>query len=99
MAFGYFFLSEYVSIWTVCILNVIIFLGGYFFIFDYTNLIYFIWKIILLLMIFVWVRGSLPRYRYDQLMRLGWKVLLPIALGAVFLYGSYFYKQIINIII
>lgn len=95
MAFGYFFLSEYVSIWTVCIINIIIFFGGYYFIFDYTNLIFFIWKIILFLMIFVWVRGSLPRYRYDQLMRLGWKILLPNSLGAVIIYGAIYYFGLI----
>lgn len=91
MAFGYFFLSEYVSIWTVCILNIIIFWGGYYFIFDYISLVFFIWKVILFLIVFVWVRGSLPRYRYDQLMRLGWKILLPNALGAVLIYGSVYY--------
>jgi NADH-quinone oxidoreductase subunit H len=95
MAFGYFFLSEYVSIWTVCILNIIIFWGGYYLIFDYTNLIFFIWKVILFLMVFVWVRGSLPRYRYDQLMRLGWKVLLPNSLGAAIIYGSIYYFELI----
>ena len=91
MSFGYFFLSEYVSIWTVCMLNVIIFLGGYYLIFDYKSLIFFVWKVILLVMVFVWVRGSVPRYRYDQLMRLGWKILLPISLGTVILYGALYY--------
>jgi len=95
MAFGYFFLSEYVSIWTVCILNVMFFFGGYYLIFNYTNLIFFIWKVIFCLMTFVWVRGSLPRYRYDQLMRLGWKVLLPISLGAILFYGGIYYYNLI----
>lgn len=96
MAFGYFFLAEYVSIWTVCILNVIIFWGGYYIIYDITSLIIFVWKIILFIMIFVWVRGSVPRYRYDQLMRLGWKILLPISLGAVIMYTGIYYYWIYN---
>ncbi len=92
MAFGYFFLSEYVSIWTVCMLEVIIFFGGYYFIFDYKSILFYILKVIFLVITFVWVRGSVPRYRYDQLMRLGWKILLPISLGTVILYtGLYYY--------
>jgi len=55
------------------------------------SLIFFVWKVILLVMVFVWVRGSVPRYRYDQLMRLGWKILLPISLGTVILYGALYY--------
>jgi NADH-quinone oxidoreductase subunit H len=94
MTFGYFFLSEYVSIWTVCMLNVIIFLGGYYLILDYKSLLFYIWKVILLVMIFVWIRGSVPRYRYDQLMRLGWKILLPISLGTVILYSGIYYYLI-----
>ncbi len=91
MAFGYFFLAEYVSIWTVCILNVIIFWGGYYLIYDISNLVFFVWKIIFFVVAFVWVRGSVPRYRYDQLMRLGWKILLPISLGTVLVYGAIYY--------
>ena len=94
MTFGYFFLSEYVSIWTVCMLNVIIFWGGYYLILDYKSLLFFVWKVIFLVMVFVWVRGSVPRYRYDQLMRLGWKILLPISLGTVILYGGIYYYLI-----
>jgi NADH-quinone oxidoreductase subunit H len=45
--------------------------------------VWFIVKIMLLLFVFLWVRATLPRYRYDQLMRLGWKVFLPISLVAV----------------
>ena len=41
---------------------------------------------------FIWVRGSVPRYRYDQLMRLGWKILLPISLGFVILYAGIYYE-------
>jgi NADH:ubiquinone oxidoreductase subunit H len=48
-------------------------------------------KIVLMLLFFVWVRASFPRYRYDQLMRLGWKVLLPIALGFTILNAAILY--------
>jgi len=48
-------------------------------------------KIMMMLFIFIWVRAGLPRYRYDQLMRLGWKVFLPISLGYVFLTSSILY--------
>jgi NADH:ubiquinone oxidoreductase subunit H len=91
MSFGFFFLSEYVSIWTVCILNVIIFWGGYYVIYDIGNLLFFMLKVIFFVMGFVWVRASFPRYRYDQLMRLGWKILLPISLGCVFVYSAIFH--------
>lgn len=47
--------------------------------------------------IFIWVRGSLPRYRYDQLMRLGWKILLPISLGFVILYAGVYYDKVYTI--
>ena len=93
MSFGFFFLGEYVSIWTVCCLNVILFWGGYLIIFTYASIFLYSLKVILFVIIFIWVRGSLPRYRYDQLMRLGWKILLPISLGFVILYaGIYFDK-------
>lgn len=58
------------------------------------NLFMFSLKVIALVITFIWVRGSLPRYRYDQLMRLGWKILLPLSLGFVILYsGLYYYFQ------
>jgi hypothetical protein len=91
MAFGFFFLGEYVSIWTVCCLNIILFWGGYLIIFNYPSIYIFSLKVIILVITFIWVRGSLPRYRYDQLMRLGWKILLPISLGFVILYSGAFY--------
>jgi NADH-quinone oxidoreductase subunit H len=67
----------------MCALMVILFFGGWL---PFTSYIYipsYIWfsfKVIFFMFLFVWVRGSLPRYRYDQLMSLGWKVILPISL-------------------
>lgn len=97
MSFGFFFLGEYVSIWTVCCLNVILFWGGYLTIFTYKSIFIYSLKVILFVVIFIWVRGSLPRYRYDQLMRLGWKILLPISLGFVILYAGYYYDRVYTI--
>lgn len=97
MSFGFFFLGEYVSIWTVCCLNVILFWGGYLTIFTYTSIFIYSLKVILFVITFIWVRGSLPRYRYDQLMRLGWKILLPISLGFVILYSGVYYDEIYTI--
>jgi NADH-quinone oxidoreductase subunit H len=76
-------------------LNVIIFFGGYYLFFDYKSLLFYSLKVIFLVMTFIWVRGSVPRYRYDQLMRLGWKILLPISLGTVLLYAGIYYYWIL----
>ena len=97
MTFGFFFLGEYVSIWTVCCLNVILFWGGYLAFFTYKSIFIYSLKVILFVIIFIWVRGSLPRYRYDQLMRLGWKILLPISLGFVILYAGIYYDKVYSI--
>jgi NADH-quinone oxidoreductase subunit H len=79
MTFALFFLGEYGSMILMSSVAVALFLGGWLGVF-YEN-INFGLKVVGILFIFIWVRGALPRYRYDQLMRLGWKVLLPISLG------------------
>ena len=99
MSFGFFFLGEYVSIWTVCCLNVILFWGGFFIIFTFQSIFLFSLKVIFLVIAFIWVRGSLPRYRYDQLMRLGWKILLPISLGFVILFAAVYYDKVTDEVI
>ena len=87
MAFGLFFLGEYANMILMSGMTSILFLGGWlppFHVAPFTWLpgpIWFILKIVLCLFVFVWVRGTFPRYRYDQLMRLGWKVFLPLSLG------------------
>lgn len=90
MGFALFFLGEYANMILMCSLATTLFLGGWLPIF---NSVFFYWitstfwfslKTTLLLFSFIWVRSSLPRYRYDQLMRLGWKIFLPFSLGWVF---------------
>ena len=86
MPFSLFFLGEYANMILISAFATILFLGGWYPPFDIEifnaipGLIWFVLKIFLLLFVFIWVRATLPRYRYDQLMRLGWKVFLPISL-------------------
>ncbi|MEH6476301.1 MAG: NADH-quinone oxidoreductase subunit NuoH [Sneathiella sp.] len=86
MAFALFFLGEYVNMILMSAICVILFLGGWLPPVDIApfnwipGIIWFGIKIALLLFVFIWVRATLPRYRYDQLMRLGWKVFLPLSL-------------------
>jgi len=81
MGFALFFLAEYSNIIITCVLTAIIFLGGWTSFFFFGNTLLFVLKILILLIIFIWVRTTFPRFRYDQLMHLGWKVFLPISLG------------------
>jgi len=92
LTFALFFLAEYSYMILMSSLLVILFLGGWLPIISYLFFIpYWAWffiKLIFILFGFVWVRATLPRYRYDQLMMLGWKVMLPLSLGALFFYLS-----------
>ncbi len=84
MAFALFFLGEYMNMILMSALTTILFLGGWlgpFGILPQIGPIWFILKVCLCLFVFIWVRGTLPRFRYDQLMRLGWKVFLPGSLA------------------
>ena len=86
MTFGLFFLGEYANMILMSGLTTVLFLGGWLPPIDIAPLnwipgpIWFATKIAALLFVFVWVRATFPRYRYDQLMRLGWKVFLPLSL-------------------
>jgi NADH:ubiquinone oxidoreductase subunit 1 (chain H) len=86
MTFALFFLGEYANMILMSAMTVILFLGGWmspFNIEPFTWIpgpIWFAVKISLVLFCFLWVRATFPRYRYDQLMRLGWKVFLPFSL-------------------
>jgi len=84
MGFGLFQLGEYASVWTISALATTLFLGGW----QgpgtqsvvWLSLVWFIAKCSLFILMFYWLRGTLPRLRYDQLMAFGWKVLLPLSL-------------------
>ena len=86
MTFAMFFLGEYANMIMMSALATILFLGGWLPPLDMVPFtwipgpIWFIAKICLCLFVFLWVRATFPRFRYDQLMRLGWKVFLPLSL-------------------
>jgi NADH-quinone oxidoreductase subunit H len=93
MTFAQFFLGENINIILMCSFISILFFGGWstLFILNFSFVILFIIKILFLLFSFVWVRVTFPRYRYDQLMRLGWKIFLPLSLGwVIFIPGLLF---------
>ena len=95
MSFALFWLGEYANVLLMCALNAVLFWGGWLPPVDWAPLYYvpgIIWffgKILVFFFIFSWVKATVPRYRYDQLMRLGWKVFLPISLFWVFLVSGY----------
>ncbi len=94
MTFALFFLGEYANMILVSGITVTFFMGGYLppFNIEFLNfipgVIWFASKVSFLLFIFLWIRATLPRYRYDQLMRIGWKFFLPITLVWVVLVAS-----------
>jgi NADH-quinone oxidoreductase subunit H len=95
LKFALFFMAEYVNMFTVSVMTVTLFLGGWYIpglshIFEIGSIGYalvshigFLLKIFAFLFLFIWIRGTLPRFRFDQLMNFGWKFLLPIALANV----------------
>ena len=91
MPFALFFLGEYANMILLSAMGAVLFLGGWMSPVPYPpftwvpGLGWFALKIAFLLFVFSWTKGTLPRYRYDQLMRLGWKVFLPVSLGYVVL--------------
>jgi NADH-quinone oxidoreductase subunit H len=95
MTFALFFLGEYANMILMSAMTSVLFLGGWLAPFDIAPFNWIpgpIWlaiKISFCLFIFVWVRATFPRYRYDQLMRLGWKVFLPLSLLAVVLVSGF----------
>jgi len=92
--FALFFIGEYANIIMMSSLSVVLFLGGwgspFGLVLDYP-IFWFSVKLCLVLFLFVWVRAAFPRYRYDQLMRLGWKVFLPLSLGFVIFTATVLY--------
>ncbi|MBH44051.1 MAG: NADH-quinone oxidoreductase subunit NuoH [Gammaproteobacteria bacterium] len=104
ITFALFFLAEYMNLILISILASIMFFGGWLSPFQGTWLeIFFDWvpgfiwlslKTLIFIFIFLWLRATLPRYRYDQIMRLGWKVFLPITLIWIFFEGIMIYYNI-----
>ena len=94
MSFALFFLAEYSNIILMCSMTVILFLGGWFPILNFwpfyfiPGTVWFAIKTLFFIFLFILIRGTLPRYRYDQLMRLGWKVFLPISLAFLLIISS-----------
>ncbi|MCO5401037.1 NADH-quinone oxidoreductase subunit NuoH [Ralstonia soli] len=87
MAFALFFLAEYINMIVISALTATMFLGGWASPIDapvFNWIPGFFWlliKVFLLLSVFIWLRASFPRYRYDQIMRLGWKIFIPLTVG------------------
>jgi NADH-quinone oxidoreductase subunit H len=81
MSFALFFLAEYINMVTVSAVATSLYLGGWLgpFLPDWLGWLWFLLKVFLILFFYVWMRWTLPRYRYDQLMEFGWKWLLPAA--------------------
>ncbi|HEY0458833.1 MAG TPA: NADH-quinone oxidoreductase subunit NuoH [Pyrinomonadaceae bacterium] len=97
LKFALFFMAEYVNMFTVSVMCTVLFLGGWYvpglghilepgsIPYAIVSHIAFIGKICAFLFLYIWIRGTLPRFRFDQLMNFGWKFLLPLALVNVFL--------------
>ena len=97
MSFGLFFLGEYGNMILMSAMSTILFLGGWLPPFEsqYFDLVpgylWFLMKVVALLFVFLWVRATLPRYRYDQLMTLGWKLFLPLSLLWIIITSSFMF--------
>jgi NADH-quinone oxidoreductase subunit H len=98
MKYAMFFLAEYINMATVSALATTLFLGGWrapwpISIWDGANsgywpVLWFVGKMMVFIFLYIWLRGTLPRLRYDQFMKLGWKVLIPVSLGWVLLVAT-----------
>jgi NADH-quinone oxidoreductase subunit H len=95
MSFALFWLGEYANVLLMCALNAVLFWGGWLPPIDWAPLyvipgiIWLFAKILFFFFVFSWVKATVPRYRYDQLMRLGWKIFLPLSLLFVFLVSGW----------
>lgn len=95
MAFALFWLGEYANILLMCSLLTLLFFGGWLpplelpFLYWVPGIVWFLLKTFMFFFMFSWVWGTVPRYRYDQLMRLGWKVFLPMSLMFVAVISGY----------
>lgn len=95
MRFAFFFLAEYANMILISCIATVLFLGGWNAPFAFLEfippLVWFLLKVYGFLFFYFWIRGTLPRLRYDQLMRFGWKVLIPLALANILVTGVVLY--------
>lgn len=96
MGFAIFFLAEYACMWLVSILTVIMFLGGWLPPVEALSFIPgWIWlalKTAIVVSLFIWIRATFPRFRYDQIMRLGWKIFIPVTLVWLVIVGAWLHS-------
>jgi NADH-quinone oxidoreductase subunit H len=99
--FAFFFMAEYINIITVCAIATTLFFGGYLSPVPFLPILgapgiwWFAIKVFLLIFIFMWVRGTFPRFRYDQLMNFTWKTMLPLALLNILITAGYYVVPIL----
>jgi len=86
LKFVMYYLAEYINMITVSALAALLFFGGWYLWFV-PPVLAFVAKVIFFLFLYIWLRGTLPRLRYDMLMRLGWKVLMPLAIANIIVTG------------
>ena len=95
MTFALFFLAEYMNMWLIATLTVIMFFGGWLPLWDSAltaaipPIFWLLGKMFVVVSMFLWIRATFPRYRYDQIMRLGWKVFIPLTLVWIVLIGAW----------
>lgn len=91
MRFSFFMLTEYVAMVTISVLSVILFFGGWNapMFMPEIPIFWFVAKVAFFIYLFMWIRFTLPRYRYDQLMTIGWKILLPLSLFNILITGLF----------
>ena len=104
MTWSLFFLAEYANMLLVAVISALLFLGGWLSPFPQSwgfigqpSILWFFGKLAVLMFIFLWIRASFPRYRYDQIMRLGWKVFIPITIVWIVVTGLMMMEPIRNI--
>ena len=102
MTFALFFLAEYMNMILIATLTVVMFFGGWLPLWDsaLTNwippLFWLLGKMFVVVSMFLWIRATFPRYRYDQIMRLGWKVFVPLAIVWIFVAGCLVYFGVVG---
>jgi NADH-quinone oxidoreductase subunit H len=95
MSFALFFLAEYMNMILISALTVLMFFGGWQAPLDFAPLnwvhptLWFLIKVFFVVTLFLWIRATFPRYRYDQIMRLGWKVFIPLTLVWIVVIGAW----------